>query len=153
MLPGAPNDQIVCSLHIIRDIDQRRSATGSRTAYEAISYVWGSPEDRSTINCDGKTVEVTRNLAAALRRLRWFDRARLIWADAICIDQGNIAERGHQVRLMEQIYRKAERVLIWAGEDEGYDARSAFALLKEIANGTIVANSMGQVGESRPQKF
>lgn len=54
---------------------------------------------------------------------------------------------------MEQIYRKAERVLIWAGEDEGYDARSAFALLKEIANGTIVANSMGQVGESRPQKF
>ena len=110
--------------------------------------MWGSPEDRSTINCDGQAVEVTRNLADALRRLRWVDRARILWADAICIDQGNLAERGHQVRLMEQIYRKAERVLIWAGEDEGYDARSAFALLKEIANGT---NGMGQVGESRPQ--
>jgi hypothetical protein len=35
---------------------------------------------------------------------------------------------------MGQIYRKAEKVIIWAGRDKGADARSAFALIKEIAS-------------------
>ncbi|KAK5091835.1 hypothetical protein LTR70_006365 [Exophiala xenobiotica] len=39
------------------------------------------------------------------------------WVDAICIDQLNIAERNHQVRQMGSIYRQADRVLVWLGND------------------------------------
>ncbi|TFB00421.1 hypothetical protein CCMA1212_007750 [Trichoderma ghanense] len=40
--------------------------------------------------------------------------------DAICIDQKNLKERGHQVQQMGDIYKQAERVLFWlgAGTDE-----------------------------------
>jgi hypothetical protein len=40
----------------------------------------------------------------------------VLWADAICIDQTNLDERGEQVQIMGQIYAQAERVLIWLGE-------------------------------------
>ena len=39
----------------------------------------------------------------------------LLWNDAVCIDQENMAERNHQVRQMADIYRQARYVLIWAG--------------------------------------
>jgi hypothetical protein len=38
--------------------------------------------------------------------------------DAICINQEDVRERGHQVRLMRAIYKNAKRVLIWIGKDE-----------------------------------
>jgi hypothetical protein len=41
---------------------------------------------------------------------------RILWIDAICIDQENLKERGQQVRLMAGIYTKASRVLVWLGE-------------------------------------
>jgi hypothetical protein len=50
------------------------------------------------------------------------------------IDQGNTEERGHQVRLVSLIYRKANNVLIWAGRDENRNAASAFSLIRQIAN-------------------
>ncbi|RYC79013.1 hypothetical protein BFJ63_vAg18107 [Fusarium oxysporum f. sp. narcissi] len=43
------------------------------------------------------------------------DEDRILWIDAICIDQSNIRERGHQVVCMSQIYNRADRVLIWLG--------------------------------------
>jgi hypothetical protein len=48
-----------------------------------------------------------------------------IWIDAICIDQDNLAERSGQVKIMDQIYRAADAVLIWLGPQDGY-ARQAF---------------------------
>jgi Heterokaryon incompatibility protein (HET)/Ankyrin repeats (3 copies) len=38
-----------------------------------------------------------------------------IWIDAICIDQSNDLERGHQVGLMRKIYEAAQCVSIWLG--------------------------------------
>jgi hypothetical protein len=143
--PGAPQDQIVCCLRVVGNIDRRRSAASGTTAYEALSYVWGSQEDRVCIVCNGHAVDVTRNLAHALQRVRRTDEARCIWADAVCIDQGNVTERGHQVRLMGRMYGRAERVLIWAGRDEGHDARSAFALMEKIVYGGADGDSGSQV--------
>jgi len=40
------------------------------------------------------------------------------WADGICIDQSNLKERGHQVALMGQLYRKATLVCSWMGRDK-----------------------------------
>jgi hypothetical protein len=40
-----------------------------------------------------------------------------LWADAICIDQGNVEERCFQVTLMGEIYSRAERVVLWLGPE------------------------------------
>ena len=53
---------------------------------------------------------VTRNLAAALRMLRKklpIKKGMMLWIDAICIDQGYIAERNVEVRRMWEIYKQA----------------------------------------------
>ena len=103
--------------------------------YEALSYAWGSAEDKLDIICNGHVVRVTRNLCNALQKMRLPNRSRLVWADAVCINQDDIVERGHQVRLMGLIYKRAKRVIIWAGRDDNRDAPSAFSLISKIANG------------------
>ncbi|KAK2616988.1 hypothetical protein QQS21_000077 [Conoideocrella luteorostrata] len=39
----------------------------------------------------------------------------LIWADAICINQGDVAEKSGQVTMMDRIYSKAMYVIAWLG--------------------------------------
>ncbi|KAH8652699.1 heterokaryon incompatibility protein-domain-containing protein [Tricladium varicosporioides] len=69
------------------------------------------------ILCDNQHVRIGSELHDALRRLRLTDRQRVIWIDAICINQNDNEERGLQVGIMGEIYRKAEQVLIWLGEN------------------------------------
>jgi hypothetical protein len=95
--------------------------------YEAISYVWGAASQKSIIWLSGEPFEISSNLETALQRLRQPDKARTLWVDAICIDQHNVAERNSQVLLMDGIYRKSARVLIWLGpDDESFEAAAAF---------------------------
>jgi hypothetical protein len=75
LLPGNESDPISCLLHIIDGQDARE--------YEAVSYAWGDPNVKVPINCDGKRLEITLNLHAALIHIRFEDRARFLWADAI----------------------------------------------------------------------
>ncbi|GJC90085.1 heterokaryon incompatibility protein 6, OR allele [Colletotrichum liriopes] len=75
---------------------------------EALSYTWGSPELTKDILLNGKRLPVTDNLYQALLHLRQRDRDRILWIDAVCIDQGNLSERGHQVQQMGDIYHKAD---------------------------------------------
>ncbi|OCL04187.1 hypothetical protein AOQ84DRAFT_276132, partial [Glonium stellatum] len=87
--------------------------------YEALSYVWGG--DRTVpIYCNDREILATPNLVSALSSLRQkmpkYPRfCRTLWVDAICIDQDNLVERGHQVQLVKDIYWHARRVLIWLG--------------------------------------
>jgi hypothetical protein len=53
----------------------------------ALSYIWGDPNDIVEIFVDGKGLEITTNLDSGLRHIRDKTRSRLIWADAICINQ------------------------------------------------------------------
>ena len=125
--PGPRDEPISCNL-------QPANFNDNLPAYEALSYVWGSSSDTRPIICNGREVAVTRNLRNALRRLRRHDSTRLIWVDAICINQRNDEERGHQVRHMGSIYQRATRVLIWLGKDESEEAEQAFLLVCSIAN-------------------
>lgn len=84
--------------------------------YEAISYVWGDPNDRALLRVEDAEFSVTANLALALRYLRLPHEPRTLWADAICIDQNNIDERSRQVQLMKEIYSSCVRDLVWLGE-------------------------------------
>jgi hypothetical protein len=42
----------------------------------------------------------------------------VLWVDALCIDQANLAERAQQVGMMRDIYWHAETVLIWLGKGD-----------------------------------
>jgi hypothetical protein len=93
-------------------------APKQRPNYEALSYVWASPEDQGAIFCKGPAIPVTKNCEAALRQLRHRKRIRRLWIDAICINQNDINERNQQVNIMDQVYRDAQYVRIWLGLPE-----------------------------------
>ncbi|KAF6784015.1 ankyrin repeat and sam domain containing protein 6 [Colletotrichum sojae] len=87
--------------------------------YEALSYCWGNgARPRNMITVDGKALFITDNLLDALQNLRRTEKDRILWVDAICIDQSNIKERGHQVGWMGELYRHADEVLCWLGHTE-----------------------------------
>ncbi|CAJ2502312.1 Uu.00g097060.m01.CDS01 [Anthostomella pinea] len=56
-----------------------------------------------------------------------------MWVDALCIDQGNTIERGSQVLRMGDIYKLAQRVIVWLGPAAG-DSDYAMSLLRDIAS-------------------
>ncbi|KAF4949405.1 hypothetical protein FGADI_8918 [Fusarium gaditjirri] len=88
-------------------------------SYEALSYSWGSQTILHEIIVDGKPLSITEGLHEALCHLRDPYEDRMLWVDALCIDQNNIKERGHQVNRMGEIYKKADRVIIWLGYASG----------------------------------
>ncbi|KAK4212512.1 hypothetical protein QBC37DRAFT_465677 [Rhypophila decipiens] len=89
--------------------------TQSPIPYHALSYVWGSGSERRYIQVNGRSFQVTVNLHEALRCLQLPDHERIIWVDAVCINQKNPREQGHQVRQMGQIYKTAGLVIYWLG--------------------------------------
>lgn len=76
---------------------------------------------------------ITRNLEVGLRHLRYVSKKRMIWIDALCINQKNIAERNMQVAKMGEIYAHAIRTIVWLGPERGSDEK-AFEVLQEIAD-------------------
>jgi hypothetical protein len=96
--------------------DEHRLQTSSRSSYEALSYVWGSIGPVQSILIGDEHLDVTPNLYAALVRLRDASFPRIIWIDAICINQADDNEKSEQIQIMAEIYGKATRVLIWLGE-------------------------------------
>ena len=85
--------------------------------FDAISYVWGDETDREDIECNKCTLSVTKSIAAALKQVRLPDKSRMVWADAICINQTDNKEKAHQVASMCKIYGCADLVLIYMGSD------------------------------------
>ncbi|KAK4446497.1 heterokaryon incompatibility protein-domain-containing protein [Podospora aff. communis PSN243] len=91
---------------------------GGDGPYSALSYTWGDTEPRHKVICNRCALEITPNLHGALLRLRHRTRTVTIWADQICINQKDVAERSQQVQLMRDIYSQAEEVLVWLGGDD-----------------------------------
>ncbi|KAL8364603.1 hypothetical protein RB595_003745 [Gaeumannomyces hyphopodioides] len=86
---------------------------GSSHPYEALSYVWGSEDNKRPIYIGDNELRVTANLYAALKHLRYCSVERILWIDAICINQNDNEEKGQQVQSMAKIYAKANRVIVW----------------------------------------
>jgi hypothetical protein len=82
--------------------------------YGALSYTWGEPVNEAEIIVNSITLLVRKNLWEALYHLRGAV-PRTLWIDAVCISQDDIPERNDQVRMMRQIYERAQRVTIWLG--------------------------------------
>ncbi|KAJ4142670.1 hypothetical protein NW754_010109 [Fusarium falciforme] len=95
--------------------------------YEALSYTWGSlpisPHTLSIVVGEGETatLDITPNLDLALRRLRQDipgNKSRLLWIDAVCINQSDLVEKSTQIPKMAMIYNRAEGVSVWLGGDD-----------------------------------
>jgi hypothetical protein len=111
LLPASdPTSPIVCNLLHTRFAE--------RPSYEAISYTWGEDTAVHRIYVDGgkNLLEVRTNCYNLLYHIRSTNRARVLWIDAICIDQTSLNERGHRVRMMDVIYAKASSVVVHLGE-------------------------------------
>lgn len=108
----------------------------------ALSYVWGDLSKTGDINVDGKKITVTANCISALRRMLRGKGDRMIWVDAICINQASnseaVEERSRQVGMMDEIYRKASQVLVHLGNG---DAASdvACAAIKQLTMAYLAA--------------
>jgi hypothetical protein len=100
--------------------------------FEAVSYVWGDQSVKKHISCQGADITVTENLYDALLHMRLLQLPRLIWADAICINQHDIVERKQQVSLMRRIFSQASRVVVWLGRDRGENLHLAVKAINLI---------------------
>lgn len=104
--------------------------------FDALSYVWGDPSVTKEIQFCGLSRLVTENLFEALTRLREEGDSKWIWIDALCINQDDKTEKNHQVPLMRQIYRSADRVFSWLGQADK-DTHLAFSLVERWADAIL----------------
>jgi hypothetical protein len=100
--------------------------------YEALSYCWGSKENQLSISLSGQDIKINTNLHSALVRLREKKHPRILWIDALCINQEDVVERGSQVLLMEDIYKSCKSCFIWLGESNNI-TNTAIRVLRDWA--------------------
>ncbi|KAH7086046.1 heterokaryon incompatibility protein-domain-containing protein [Paraphoma chrysanthemicola] len=87
-----------------------------QTEYCCLSYVWGKSRDSQPIILNTQLFNVRGYLHDFLDHASRSGFTGPMWIDAVCIDQRNIAERGHQVQRMGDIYSRAQEVMIWLGK-------------------------------------
>jgi hypothetical protein len=103
----------------------------STVPYDAISYFWGSTATTENIIVYDKPpvdehhyccfeVPVTLALTGALRHFRatMSGKPLVLWTDAVCINQRDLAERSQQVLTMRKVFEAATSVLAWLGEGD-----------------------------------
>ncbi|KAG8424442.1 hypothetical protein J3459_002389 [Metarhizium acridum] len=75
-----------------------------------------------------------------------------IWADALCINQGDLEEKGAQIQLMERIYSYASTVYVDLGDTDGRVVSGGFNLSATIqaASGMGSPEALIPVGRDTP---
>jgi hypothetical protein len=138
LLPGFWDDEIHCQLH--------KAVLAENPKYETLSYAWGNALDKKKIHLDGHAVSVTSNLELALRYLRRPSEGRLLWVDALCIDQNSQNEKSHQVGLMGSVYKQCSRVNIFLGHKELYTANPKehkWTLARMLSSASVAYKILG----------
>jgi hypothetical protein len=100
--------------------------------YEALSYTWGDSKLQDFISLNGNITSVTVNLTRALEDIRLDHGTRVLWVDALCINQEDTTERNHQVKQMGAIYQKAERVVVWLGRPKIFEVVNRASVLDSL---------------------
>ena len=106
--PGLLDAELRCSL--------KHASLDDSLDYEALSYAWGKSRRVRRICLNSQNTGIANNLYGALKRLRRVNSERVVWIDALCINQADVEERNQQVSQMWSIYEKAKEVIVWLGE-------------------------------------
>ncbi|VUC24460.1 unnamed protein product [Clonostachys rosea] len=119
VLSEASTKDLVCAFDIV---DFNSPPTDS---YFALSYAWGSATGADDVHdiliLDGSKQRVPFCVRRNVWEFLTSDVARKklggrpIYIDAICINQLDNDEKGHQIQLMQSVYFKALEVIIWLG--------------------------------------
>jgi hypothetical protein len=97
--PRIPCSDIRCSLFEV--------SLDNVPSYEAISYTWGDASMRENIWVNGRRLSIPKSAYIVLSNRSSFWRPKIVWIDAICINQEDIGERNSQVGLMREVYSNA----------------------------------------------
>ncbi|KAI1619377.1 heterokaryon incompatibility protein-domain-containing protein [Exophiala viscosa] len=105
LLPGTSDAPGTCTVthESFRPSQHLAEKALVRPKYCALSYVWGSPSPQRWIEVEGQTLYIRDNLWQFLRRLRQQTSSRTLWVDAVA--------------MMGSIFRFADDVLAWVGEE------------------------------------
>lgn len=114
--PGPMFNPITCDL-VKQSLD-------AKPKFEALSYTWEDTWEDPTLNTSirlcGQDWPIGTNLGLALKHLRDEKKPRILWVDALCINQASSLERSYQVAQMATIYETATRVVAWLGEGRSW---------------------------------
>ncbi|KAK4163558.1 ankyrin repeat-containing domain protein [Cladorrhinum sp. PSN259] len=136
--PSGDNSRIECQLITCSLLDSTRTHS-----YEALSYFWGLEKSKEPIWIDGHQFSVGANLYSALSHLRDRFVERILWVDAICINQEDkTGEKEQQVQSMAKIYSRASQVIVWLGQatsdsDQALEAMRAAAEEEQGTNPSL----------------
>lgn len=128
----------------------------SSPVYEALSYAWGCPNptdfvivqkplgqsqtsQSSPVGTGGNSntsLGIAKNLFIALQHLRCPDEPRILWIDAICINQRDEDERSSEVGEMDSIYSNAREVIVWLGPSS-HNSGLALQTLRRLGEGNV----------------
>lgn len=125
------------------------SPTNGTHLYDALSYVWGCGEKVQALSTSHGSLPITENLYVALLSLRDRSFPRIIWVDAVCINQDDTDERSQQVQYMAEIYARASRVIVWLEQTSAvsldttnpYPIRRAFQIIGDAASGRLESST------------
>ena len=124
--PGLPARELGNFIRLL-EIDTDSNAAGiscrmraalldETVTYKTLSYTWGEPLPTQTICVNDTPFEVRQNLYDFLKQVQDARETSMLWIDALCIDQNNVAERNSQVKLMSKIYSMAAQTIVWLGQ-------------------------------------
>jgi Heterokaryon incompatibility protein (HET) len=89
------------------------SLSSIQHTFIAVSHVWGNDDRTFKILVNGQSYFVTPQLWQFLLLAAERVSDKPLWIDAICIDQGNVAEKETQLPLMGLIFSKTQKLIAW----------------------------------------
>lgn len=107
--PNTVDAPVQCSFQII-NLDHQLGES-----YETLSYSWQNAPATETIHIGLSQIKVSLTLLDAIKRLRNNSEVRVLWADALCINQDDKEEKSQQVGLMGRVYSQCKQVAVWLG--------------------------------------
>ncbi|PKS08717.1 hypothetical protein jhhlp_004770, partial [Lomentospora prolificans] len=90
--------------------------------FESFYIRFGGALPSGIITIGGAELEIGGELYRAMMRLRDEEKPLRIWIDGICINQNDVEERNEHVKMMGKVYKGAQHVRIWLGEEIGIES-------------------------------
>lgn len=106
-------------------------------------YRGDQKQPKKFIIVNGASLEIYESLHTILMSLRpsTNTEGRVLWVDAICINQDDMIERNKQVPMMDRIYQSSWRTVVWLGADTGVGEES-FIMLHDLAQDARALRNM-----------
>lgn len=107
----------------------------------------GDPnQPKKMVIVNGASLEIYESLHTILMSLRppTTAKGRVLWVDAICINQDDMIERNQQVPKMDRIYQTSWRTVVWLGANDEVSEES-FSMLHDLAQDARALRSTSSV--------